>query len=97
MRLEVLSREDMNELSRKLSRAGIMNRPVEETKPEIEHYLIVRENTQNSLNSVPRPLSSGEELEAIQLAYEELMRDWEVGQEKPLSELLKSQISRSCP
>ncbi len=88
MRLEVLSREDMNELSRKLSRAGIMNRPVEETKPEIEHYLIVRGKYSKLVELSPKaPILGGEELEAIQLAYEELMRDWEVGQEKPLSEL----------
>ncbi len=90
MRLEVLSREDMNELSRKLSRAGIMNRPVEETKPEIEHYLIVRGKYSKLVELSPKaPILGGEELEAIQLAYEELMRDWEVGQEKPLSELFE--------
>ncbi|WP_367884823.1 hypothetical protein [Thermococcus sp. JCM 11816] len=90
VRLEVLSREDMNELSRKLSRAGIMNRPVEETKPEIEHYLIVRGKYSKLVELSPKaPILGGEELEAIQLAYEELMRDWEVGQEKPLSELFE--------
>ncbi|BAD84333.1 hypothetical protein, conserved [Thermococcus kodakarensis KOD1] len=89
MRLEVLSREDMNELSRKLSRAGIMNRPVEETKPEIEHYLIVRGKYSKLVELSPKAPILGEELEAIQLAYEELMRDWEVGQEKPLSELFE--------
>jgi hypothetical protein len=32
----------MNALSRELSRAGIMNRTKEETKAEIEHYVVVR-------------------------------------------------------
>ncbi|WP_209475536.1 hypothetical protein [Thermococcus stetteri] len=89
MRLEVLSREDMNELSRTLSRAGIMNRPVEETRPEIEHYLVVRGRYSKLVELSPKAPVLGEELDAIQLAYEELLREWDVGQERSLSELFE--------
>jgi hypothetical protein len=41
LRLEVLSREDMNALSRELSRAGIMNRTREEVFPQISHYVVI--------------------------------------------------------
>ena len=42
MRFEVLTKDDMNALSRELSRAGIMNRTQEETRAEIEHYIVIR-------------------------------------------------------
>ncbi len=41
MRFEVLRKEDMNALSRELSRAGIMNRTREEVTPDISHYVVV--------------------------------------------------------
>ena len=41
MRFEVLSKDDMNELSRQLSRAGIMNRKIEEVKKEVSHYVLI--------------------------------------------------------
>ncbi|AIU68929.1 hypothetical protein TEU_00470 [Thermococcus eurythermalis] len=89
MRFEVLTKEDMNALSRELSRAGIMNRPKEETTAEIEHYFVVR-GTYAELVSVASEVPAiGEKIEAVKLAYDELIGDWEPGEVRELNTLFE--------
>jgi len=88
MRFEVLSREDMNALSRELSRAGIMNRTREEVSPEISHYIVVRGTYAELLEKSSGIEPIEEALAAIRDFYDALMGDWEVGSERELGELL---------
>jgi predicted DNA-binding protein (UPF0251 family) len=89
MRFEVLTRDDMNALSRELSRAGIMNRTKEETRPNIEHYIIVRGTYAELVEMASDVPAIGEELEAIRLAYQELLENWEAGEVKELGTLFE--------
>ncbi|WP_456420965.1 hypothetical protein [Thermococcus sp.] len=89
MRFEVLTKEDMNTLSRELSKAGIMNKTREETRAEIEHYIVIQ-GTYAELVEVASDLPAlGEELEAVKLAYDELIENWEPGEIKELGTLFE--------
>ncbi|AEK73714.1 hypothetical protein GQS_09100 [Thermococcus sp. 4557] len=87
MRLEVLSREDMNALSRELSRAGIMNRTREEVSPQISHYVVIEGTYAELLEKAEgiEPVEAA--LDELRLAYEEITRDWKVGEKKSLERL----------
>ncbi len=87
MRLEVLSKEDMNALSRELSRAGIMNRTREESTSEIRHYIVIRGKYGELVEKASGILAVEDELEEIKVAFGEILEDWETGESKDLSEL----------
>ncbi|NJE05204.1 hypothetical protein E3E36_03400 [Thermococcus sp. M36] len=87
MRLEVLSREDMNSLSRELSRAGIMNRTREEVYPEVSHYIILKGTYAELLERAEEIPPVEESLEELKSSYEDMMGDWEIGGRKSLEEL----------
>ncbi len=88
MRFEVLSRDDMNALSRELSRSGIMNRIREEVFPEVSHYVVVKGTFSELLEKSGgiEPLEEG--LNDIREFYESLMEGWEVGAERDLNALI---------
>ncbi len=88
MRLEVLSRDDMNALSRELSRAGIMNRTREEVSPEVSHYVVVRGTYAELLEKSDGIEPIEESLAAIGEFYGSLMDGWEPGSERDLNALL---------
>jgi len=87
LRLEVLTKEDMNTLSRELSRAGIMNRTREETASEIQHYIVIRGKYGELLEKASGMPVVEEELEEIKIAFEEILENWEAGESRDLSEL----------
>ncbi|ASJ05908.1 hypothetical protein [Thermococcus pacificus] len=87
MRLEVLSKEDMNALSRELSRAGIMNRTKEEVSPQISHYIVIEETYAELLEKAEGIEPLEEYLEELRAAYEEMLADWNVGEERTLEGL----------
>ena len=87
MKLEVLSREDMNALSRELSRAGIMNRTKEEVSSEISHYLVIRGTYGELLERAEGITPIEKSLEDLKKAYEELMAGWETGETKTAEEV----------
>ncbi|NPA47700.1 MAG: hypothetical protein GXO14_03515 [Thermococci archaeon] len=88
MKFEVLSKEDMNALSRELSRAGIMNSRFEVDDEEVFHQAVLRGKYRELLNSC-NITAVEESLESIRRAYDEMMKDWEVGQEKSVEELFE--------
>ena len=88
MRLEVLSRDDMNALSRELSRAGIMNRTREEVSPEVSHYVVVRGTYAELLKKSEGIEPIEETLSAIREFYGSLMDGWETGSERDLNAIL---------
>ncbi|WP_258085128.1 hypothetical protein [Thermococcus thermotolerans] len=87
MRLEVLSRDDMNALSRELSRAGIMNRTREEVTPQISHYVVVEGTYAELVENAGGIEPLQESLDELKFAFEEIIENWEPGQEKALEEL----------
>ncbi|WP_297507838.1 hypothetical protein [Thermococcus sp.] len=87
MKFEVLTKDEMNALSRELSRAGIMNRTREELSREISHYIVI-EGTYAELLEKAGGIGPLEEyLEALRSAYEELFSDWKPGEERPAEKL----------
>ncbi|ASI98896.1 hypothetical protein A3L02_04640 [Thermococcus celer Vu 13 = JCM 8558] len=88
MRFEVLRKEDMNALSRELSRAGIMNRTREEVTPDISHYVVVEGTYAELVEKAAGIGPLGENLDELKLSFQEIMENWEPGQEKELDELL---------
>ncbi len=88
MRFEVLSKEDMNALSRELSRAGIMNGKFEVDEEEVYHHAVLRGRYKDLLRACELPIVE-ESLEGIRRAYDEMMRSWNVGQERSVEELLE--------
>lgn len=89
MRFEVLTKDDMNALSRELSRAGIMNKTREETRAGIEHYVVIRGTYAELVEIASSVPAIGEELEAVKLAYDELIEDWKPGETKELGTLFE--------
>ncbi len=87
MRLEVLSREDMNALSRELSRAGIMNRTREEVSPQISHYIVIEGTYAELLERAEGIAPVEEHLEGLRAAYEEIMANWNIGTEKGIEDV----------
>ena len=88
MRFEVLSKDDMNALSRELSRAGIMNKTMEEVSPDISHYIIIEGTYAELVEKAEGIGIIQESLDELKFAFEEILSDWEVGEEKPLEELI---------
>jgi len=89
MRFEVLTKDDMNALSRELSRAGIMNRTMEETRAEVEHYVVIRGTYAELVEVASEVPAVGEELEAVKLAYDELIENWKPGETRELGTLFE--------
>nr|WP_297421484.1 hypothetical protein [Thermococcus sp.] len=88
MRFEALSRDDMNTLSRELSRAGIMNRTLEEVVPEVSHYVTVKGAFSELLEKADGIEPLEENLSSIGEFYRSLMEGWEIGAERDLNTLL---------
>ena len=87
MRLEVLSKEDMIELSRELSKAGVMNRTNEELGWEIQHFIMIKGKYSELVVRGEGFNVIDEKLGEIQQTFEMLMERWQVGEEKEISEL----------
>jgi len=87
LRLEVLSKDDMNALSRELSRAGIMNRTREEVTPEISHYVVVKGTYAELVEKAEGIGPLQESLDELEFAFGEIISDWEVGEGKALDGL----------
>lgn len=88
MRFEVLSKDDMNALSRELSRAGIMNRKVEEVTHDIAHYLVIRGKYGEIFKNAEGIEPLEESLQNLRKAYDSLMKTTEPGQEVSTEEFL---------
>jgi len=89
MRFEVLSKDDMNELSRQLSRAGIMNRKIEEVRKEVSHYVIIA-GRYGELFEKAEGISPVEEaLHSIRGVYQRVFLSREIGDEISPEELLE--------
>ncbi|NJE43407.1 hypothetical protein [Thermococcus sp. GR6] len=87
MRFEVLSKDDMNALSRELSRAGIMNRTKEEVSPEIAHYIVISGTYAELVEKAEGIEPLEESLEELRAAFDDIMANWEINQGKALEEL----------
>ncbi|NJE08548.1 hypothetical protein E3E31_08435 [Thermococcus sp. M39] len=87
MRFEVLSKEDMVELSKELSKAGIMNKTKEELGWEIQHFIMIRGKYSELVAKSEDFDVIDEKLGEIQQTFERLMEKWQVGEEKEISEL----------
>lgn len=88
MRFEVLSREDMHELSRELSKAGIMNKTKDELSYSLEHTILLEgrlgELKKKIENETLRKL-----IGEVENSYKGLMRDWEVGEKKRAEDIFE--------
>ncbi len=89
MRLEVLSKDDMNALSRELSRAGIMNRTREEVSPEISHYVVIQGTYAELVEKAEGIEPLQESLDELRFAFDEILGDWEVGEQKALEDIFE--------
>ncbi len=87
LRLEVLSKDDMNALSRELSRSGVMNRTKEEVRPDVAHYIVIRGTYAELLERAEGIEPIMESLEELKAAFDDLLTYWEIGKEKRLEEL----------
>ncbi|MDK2915369.1 MAG: hypothetical protein PWQ79_2284 [Thermococcaceae archaeon] len=87
MRLEVLSKDDMNTLSRELSRAGVMNRTKEETSSTLVHYIVIRGKYLDLAEKASGIPILEDALEEVRATFEELLEEWEPGSEKDLTEI----------
>ncbi|WP_297499301.1 hypothetical protein [Thermococcus sp.] len=87
MKFEVLTKEDMNALSRELSQAGIMNRTAEELSREISHYIVIEGTYAGLLERADGIEPLEEYLEALRSAYDELLSSWRPGEERPAEKL----------
>ncbi len=87
MRFEVLGKDEMNSLSRELSRAGIMNRTREEVRPDVAHYLLLRGTYTWLLERAGGIKPVEESLEELKAAFDDLLSYWEIGTEKRVEEL----------
>ncbi len=88
MRFEVLCKDDMNKLSRELSRAGIMNSKIEVDEEEVSHQAVLR-GTYSELMERCKAIAVRETLEEIRMAYDDMMRDWEIGEEREIEDLFE--------
>ena len=88
MRLEVLSKEDMISLSKELSKEGIMNKTQEKLGWELNHFMVIRgkfgELIKRSKGITP---VIDDTLDEIQVAFNALMSNWEVGEEREFEDL----------
>ena len=95
MRLEVLTKEDMNALSRELSRAGVMNRTIEEKSSGLQHYIVIRGKYRELMEKASAIPPVEEELEEMKVAFEEIVEGWETGNSKDLQEVFgESDLTR---
>ncbi|ASJ03616.1 hypothetical protein A3L09_10270 [Thermococcus profundus] len=88
MRFEVLSKEDMNALSRELSRAGIMNRKVEEVSHETAHYILIRGRYGEIFKNAEEIEPVEEILQNLGKAYDKLIMPLGLGEEISEEEFL---------
>jgi hypothetical protein len=88
MKFEVTSRDSMNELSRELSRAGIMNRKGELVRKDTSHYLVVKDKYRELLKKAGEIEPVEETLSELRELYEEIVSPMEIGEEKPAEEFL---------
>ncbi len=87
LRLEVLSKDDMNALSRELSRAGVMNRTKEEVRPDVAHYIVISGTYAELLERAEGIEPVTESLEELKAAFDDLLSYWKPGAEKRVEEL----------
>ncbi len=87
MKFEVLSRDDMIELSRELSRAGIMNKTKEEVRWEVQHFMTVRERYSELVRISEKYPFIWEKLEDIRQAFDAILSNWKPGEEKKVEDL----------
>ncbi len=87
LRFEVLSKEDMNTLSRELSRAGVMNRTKEEVRPDVAHYTIISGTYAELLERAEGIEPVAESLEELKAAFDDLLSYWKPSAEKRVEEL----------
>lgn len=87
MRFEVLSKREMIELSKALSKAGIMNRTKEELGWEIQHFIMIKGKYSELVAKSEDFDVIDEKLGEIQRTFERLMEKWQVGEEKEINEL----------
>ncbi len=87
MRFEVLSRDDMIELSRELSRAGIMNKTKEEVGWEVQHFLVIRAHYPELVEMAGRYPFIWDKLEDVRQAFDAMLSKWEPGEEKRVEDI----------
>jgi len=91
VRFEVLSREDMQELSKELSKAGIMNKTKDELSYSLEHSILIegrfgelKEKFEEFENEALWEL-----IEEVENSYNGLMSNWEVGEKKKAEDIFE--------
>ncbi|AJC71755.1 hypothetical protein X802_05980 [Thermococcus guaymasensis DSM 11113] len=89
MRFEVLSKDDMNELSRQLSRAGIMNRKIEEVKKEVSHYVVIKGKYGELFEKAEGIEPLEDSLYSIRGAYQRVVLSRDIGDTVKPEELLE--------
>jgi len=95
LRFEVLNRDDMNALSRKLSREGIMNRTKEEVAPDISHYLVVTGKYSELAENAEGIKPMEEYLDELDKAFQDVVGGWGTGEARDINDLFdESDISR---
>lgn len=87
MRFEVLTKDDMIELSRELSRAGIMNKTKEEVGWEMQHFLVLRKHYHELVETAERYPFIWDRLEEVRQAFDAILSGWEPGEEKGVEDL----------
>ena len=90
MRFEVLSKEDMNDLSRQLSRAGIMNKKIEEVNREVLHYLVIEGKYGELLKNAEGIRIIEESLRSIKKTYDSIIKPLKVEAEIPIEKFLEN-------
>lgn len=90
MRFEVLNKESMEELSKELSKAGIMNKTKEEFSWDIEHFILIK-GKYGELKEKVKKISEREviegKLEEIERAFNALLSEWNVNESKNIEEV----------
>ncbi|AIF69976.1 hypothetical protein PAP_07935 [Palaeococcus pacificus DY20341] len=89
MKFEVLSKEEMQELSKELSKAGIMNKTKEELGYSLEHRILIKgkfEELKKKIKDMEVEVLH-ELLEEVENAYNNAVLGWEVGEKKKVDEL----------
>lgn len=89
MRFEVPSKNDMSDFSRQLSRAGVMNKKIEEVTREVSHYLVIGDKYGKLLKNAKGIGIIEEGLQNIKRAYDSIIGPLQVGDEIPTEEFLK--------
>lgn len=87
VRFEVLSKEDMIELSKELSKEGIMNKTREELGWELHHIIVIKGKFSELVKKSEGIEVIEDTLEEIRATFDALMDEWNVGEEKEFKEL----------